>query len=161
MEPYHRIVIEGEKFSPKFASRGSNKQWPIYTYRPKNMQNGRWSVDIVLRTSYAEVIFRHTNFAEKQGGMCWHQILARSITYLRWPQMEKWSSWRSSVLSIWTSLKFGSLQSDFISKAETMLKVLRSYIQSTVWLIKPPRQPQMEKLSTCIVFVSSKRSILI
>ena len=57
MEPYHRIVIEAEKFSPKFASRGSNKQWPIYTYRPKNMQNGRWSVDIVLRTSYAEVIF--------------------------------------------------------------------------------------------------------
>ena len=68
MEPYHRIVIEAEKFSPKFASRGSNKQWPIYTYRPKNMQNGRWSVDIVLRTSYAEVIFRHTSFAEKIGG---------------------------------------------------------------------------------------------
>ena len=70
MEPYHRIVIEAEKFSPKFASRGSNKQWPIYTCRPKNMQNGRWSVDIVLRTNYTEVIFRHTNFTEKQGGMC-------------------------------------------------------------------------------------------
>ena len=43
------------------------------------------------------------------------------------------------------SLKFGSSQSDFISKAETMLKVLRSYIQSTVWLIKPPIRPQMKK----------------
>ena len=32
------------------------------------MQNGRWSVDIVLRTSYVQVIFRHTSFAEKQGG---------------------------------------------------------------------------------------------
>ena len=32
------------------------------------MQNGRCSVYIVLRTSYAEVIFRHTSFAEKQGG---------------------------------------------------------------------------------------------
>ena len=37
MEPYHRIVIEAEKFSPKFASRGSNKQWTIYNYRPKNI----------------------------------------------------------------------------------------------------------------------------
>ena len=37
MEPYHRIVIEAGKFSPKFASRGSSKQWPIYTYRPKNI----------------------------------------------------------------------------------------------------------------------------
>ena len=70
MEPYHRIVLEAEKFSPKFASRGSNKQWPIYTYRPKNMQNGRWSVDIVLRTSYVQIIFGHPSFAEKQGGMC-------------------------------------------------------------------------------------------
>ena len=123
------------------------------------MQNGRWSVDIVLRASYVQVIFRHTSFAEKQGDMCWHQILARSRTYLTWPQMEKWSSWKSSVLSIWTSLKFGSSQSDFISKAETMLKVLRSYIQSTVWLIKPPIQAQIKKSSTWIVFVSSKRSI--
>ena len=70
MEPYHRIVIEAEKFSPKFASRGSNKQWPIYTYRPKNMQNVRWSVDIVLRIRYMRVIFWHTSFAQKQGGMC-------------------------------------------------------------------------------------------
>ena len=31
------------------------------------MQNCQWSVDIVLRTSYAQVIFRHTSFAEKQG----------------------------------------------------------------------------------------------
>ena len=161
MEPYHRIVIEAEKFSPKFASRGSNKQWTIYTCRYKNMQNGRWSVDIVLRTNMVQVIFRHASYAKKQGGMCSHQILARSITYLRWPQMEKWSSWKSSILSIWTSLKFGPSLSDFISKAETMLKVLRSYIQSTVWLIKPPRRPQMETLFTRIVFVSSKRSILI
>ena len=70
MEPYHRIVIEAEKFSPKFSSRGSNKQCPIYNYLPKNMQNGRWSVDIFLRVSYVQVIFRHTSFAEKQGGMC-------------------------------------------------------------------------------------------
>ena len=27
-----------------------------------------------------------------------------------------------------------------------MLKVLRSYIQSTVWAIKTPRRPQMEKM---------------
>ena len=59
------------------------------------------------------------------------------------------------------SLKFGPSPSGFISKAETMLKVLRSYIQSTVWRIKPPRRPQMEKLSTLIVFVSLKQSILI
>ena len=42
-----------------------------------------------------------------------------------------------------------------------MLKVLRSYIQSTVWPIKPPRRPQMKKWSTVIVFVSLKRLILI
>ena len=70
MEPYRQIVIEAEKFSPKFASRDSNKQWPIYTYLPKKMQNGRWSVDIVLRTNIVQVIFRHASFAEKQGGMC-------------------------------------------------------------------------------------------
>ena len=92
---------------------------------------------------------------------CWHQILARSRTYLRWPQMEKWSTWKSSILLIWTSLKFGPSPSDFILKAESMLKVLRSYIQSTVWPIKPPRRPQMEKPSTQIVFVSLKQAILI
>ena len=32
------------------------------------MQNGWWSVDIILRASYVQVIFRHTSFAEKQGG---------------------------------------------------------------------------------------------
>ena len=76
MEPYHRIVIEAEKFSPKFASRGSNKQWPIYTYRPKNMQNGRWSVDIVLRKIIVEVIFQHTSLPKNRGACVdtrfWH-----------------------------------------------------------------------------------------
>ena len=67
MEPYHRIVIEAEKFSPKFASRVSNKQWPIYIYRPKNMQNGRWSVDIVLRKIIVQVIFRHTSLPKNRG----------------------------------------------------------------------------------------------
>ena len=69
MELYSRIN-EVEKVSPKLASKYSHKQWPTKNYRPKNMQNGRWSVDIVLRTNTEQVIFRHTTFAEKQGGMC-------------------------------------------------------------------------------------------
>lgn len=84
-------------------------------------------------------------------------IYAWSRTYSRWPQMEKWSTWKSSVLLIWTSLKFGSSPSDFISKAQTMLKLLRSYIQSTIWPIKPPRWPQMEKMiyMDCLRLVES------
>ena len=49
--------------------------WPI-TIIVLSMHS-RWSVDIVLRTSLMQIIFRHTSFAEKQGGMCWHLILAR------------------------------------------------------------------------------------
>ena len=41
----------------------------VYDYHPKNI-NGRWSVDIVLRTNMVQIIFRHASFAEKQGGMC-------------------------------------------------------------------------------------------
>ena len=54
-----------------------------------------------------QVIFRHTGFAEKQGGMCWHQILAQPSTYLKWPQMEKCSTWKSFVLSIRTFWSLG------------------------------------------------------
>ena len=66
-EPYHRIVIEVEKFSPKFASRGSNKQWPIYTYRPKYMQ----MADVVLTSSLEEAsckLFFGTQVFPKIGG---------------------------------------------------------------------------------------------
>ena len=76
MEPYHRIVIEAEKFSPKFASRGSNKQWTIYTCRSKNMQNGRWSVDIVLRTNLVQVFFGMLALPKNRGACVdtqnWH-----------------------------------------------------------------------------------------
>ena len=50
---------------------------------PKHMQSGRWSVDIVLRTNIIRVIFRHTTFAEKQGGMCWRSKMA-------WSQRVTW-----------------------------------------------------------------------
>ena len=76
MEPYHRIVIEVENFSPKFASRGSNKQWPIYTCRPKNMQNA----DGVLTSSLEQAmrkLFFGTQTLSKNRGACvdtrfWH-----------------------------------------------------------------------------------------
>ena len=76
MEPYHRIVIEAEKFSPKFASRGSNKQWPIYTYHPKNMQ----MADGVLTSSLEQAmckLFFGTQALPKNRGACvdtrfWH-----------------------------------------------------------------------------------------
>ena len=149
------------KFHPSLRQNihTSNGRYKLIVLRI--CQNGRWSVDIVLRASYVQVIFRHTGFAEKQGGMCWHQILAQSRTYLKWPQMEKCSTWKSFVLSIRTSLKFGPSPSDLISKAEVVFEILRFCIQNTIRHITPPRLPRMEKWSTWIVFVSSKRSILI
>ena len=75
MELYHRIVNEVEKVSPKFASRIQTNNGR-YIYRPKDMQSGRWSVDIVLRTNRYKLFFG-TLALPKNRGACvdaqkWH-----------------------------------------------------------------------------------------
>ena len=43
-----------------------------------------------------QVIFRHASFAEKQGGMCWHLILARYRLQWRWSRVNGFSAWKDS-----------------------------------------------------------------
>jgi hypothetical protein len=78
IELYHRIVIEVEKFSPKFASRGSNKQWLIYTYHPKNMQMAAGVLTSSLEQTPCKLFFS-TQVLPKNRGACvdirfWHGI---------------------------------------------------------------------------------------
>ena len=47
--------------------------------------HSRCSVDIMLKRS----MFWHASSARKQGGMCWHQILARYKRQARWPRVKK------------------------------------------------------------------------
>ena len=67
MEPYHRIVIEAEKFSPKFASRGSksNGRYILIVLRTCKMADG------VLTSSLEKSsckLFFGTQVCRKTGG---------------------------------------------------------------------------------------------
>ena len=127
--------------------------WPIHNYRPKKI-NGRWSVDIVLRTNTMHIIFRHASFAEKQGGMCWHLILARY-------KVKGFSTWENFISPSGITLMFRLSTFDLISVAEAVLRVTKFNILSAFRPITSSIWPQMKECSKGIVFVSSRQSIFI
>ena len=87
-------------FSDNYYPRGSTEEatnmsiWMIKIII-LNMHS-RWSVDIILRTNTMHIIFRRASFAEKQGGMCWHLILARYRLQWIWSRVNWFSAWKDS-----------------------------------------------------------------
>ena len=100
------------------------------------------------------IIFRHASFAEKQGGMCWHLILARY-------RVKGFSAWESFISSSGTTLMFRLSPFDLISVAEAILRVTKFNVLSAFRPITPSIWPQMKECSKGIVFVSSRQLILI
>ena len=111
-----------------------SRQWLIYDYRPYHKHgryiitalrkiNGRWSVDIVLRTNTMHIIFRRASFAEKQGGHVLTPDFGKIQVAMKMVSSECVFSIKIFTSPSGTTLMFRSYSFDFILRSETIFRV--------------------------------------